>query len=162
MSLYKLNEKYQELAEKMDDPDVDPEVLKDTLDSIQDARDQKLDAIAWLIEQNTKDIEWDSQKLKDYQNDKRIKQNKNESLMRYMTTAIDQSGLKEIHTDNHVYKPRNYRASVEITDEDKLPKDYLVVKTEEKVDKKQLYKDLKNGTEVPGAELKPNRKTRIL
>lgn len=158
MNLFELNEKYRKLEQR---DDLDPETLKDTLDSINDSREVKLDNIANWIENNQADIDFLDKKIKQLREEKQALSNKNNSLMDYMTTAIDDSGLKELKTENHILKPRNYRASVSIINEDDIPSEYIEVKTEEKVNKAALYKALKNGEIINGAELKPNRKTVI-
>lgn len=158
MNLFELNEKYRELEQR---DDLDTETLKDTLDSINDSREVKLDNIANWIESNQADIDFLDKKIKQLREEKQALSNKNNSLMEYMTTAIDDSGLKELKTENHILKPRNYRASVYISDEKDIPSEYIEVKTEEKVNKSAIYKALKNGEIINGAELKPNRKTVI-
>lgn len=158
MNLFELNEKYRELEQR---DDLDPETLKDTLDSINDSREVKLDNIANWIENNQADIDFLDKKIKQLREEKQVLSNKNNSLMEYMTTAIDDSGLKELKTENHILKPRNYRASVSIIDEDDIPSEFIKVETKEKINKTAIYNVLKNGESVNGAELKPNRKTVI-
>lgn len=158
MNLFELNEKYREL-EQCDD--LDPETLKDTLDSINDSREVKLDNIANWIENNQADIDFLDKKIKQLQADKKSLVNRTKSLMEYMTTAIDDSGLKELKTENHILKPRNYRASVYISNEKDIPSEFVKFKAVETIDKKAIYELLKNGETVRGAELKPNRKTVI-
>ena len=158
MNLFELNEKYRELEQR---DDLDPETLKDTLDSINDSREVKLDNIANWIEKNQAQIDFLDKKIKQLQADKKSLANRTKSLMAYMTTAIDDSGLKELKTENHILKPRNYRASVYISDEKEIPSELVKFKAVETIDKKAIYELLKNGETVRGAELKPNRKTVI-
>lgn len=158
MNLFELNEKYRELEQR---DDLDPETLKDTLDSINDSREVKLDNIANWIENNQADIDFLDKKIKQLQADKKSLVNRTKSLMEYMTTAIDDSGLKELKTENHILKPRNYRASVYISNEKDIPSEFVKFKAVETIDKKAIYELLKNGETVRGAELKPNRKTVI-
>lgn len=158
MNLFELNEKYRELEQR---DDLDPETLKDTLDSINDSREVKLDNIANWIENNQANIDFLDKKIKQLREEKQTLSNKNKSLMEYMTTAIDDSGLKELKTENHILKPRNYRASVYISNEKDIPSEFVKFKAVETIDKKAIYELLKNGETVRGAELKPNRKTVI-
>ena len=158
MNLFELNEKYRELEQR---DDLDPETLKDTLDSINDSREVKLDNIANWIENNQADIDFLDKKIKQLQANKKSLVNRTKSLMEYMTTAIDNSGLKELKTENHILKPRNYRASVYISNEKEIPSEFIKFKAVESIDKKSIYELLKNGETVRGAELKPNRKTVI-
>ena len=158
MNLFELNEKYRELEQR---DDLDSETLKDTLDSINDSREVKLDNIANWIESNQADIDFLDKKIKQLQANKKSLVNRTKSLMEYMTTAIDNSGLKELKTENHILKPRNYRASVYISNEKEIPSEFIKFKAVESIDKKSIYELLKNGETVRGAELKPNRKTVI-
>ena len=158
MNLFELNEKYRELEQR---DDLDSETLKDTLDSISDSREVKLDNIANWIENNQADIDFLDKKIKQLREEKQALSNKNKSLMEYMTTAIDDSGFKELKTENHILKPRNYRASVYISNEKDIPSEFVKFKAVETIDKKAIYELLKNGETVRGAELKPNRKTVI-
>lgn len=158
MNLFELNEKYRELEQR---DDLDSETLKDTLDSINDSREVKLDNIANWIEKNQAQIDFLDKKIKQLQADKKSLVNRTKSLMEYMTTAIDDSGLKELKAENHILKPRNYRASVYISDEKEIPSEFIKFKAVESIDKKSIYELLKNGETVRGAELKPNRKTVI-
>lgn len=158
MNLFELNEKYRKLEQR---DDLDPETLKDTLDSINDSREVKLDNIANWIENNQANIDFLDKKIKQLQTDKKSLVNRTKSLMEYMTTAIDDSGLKELKTENHILKPRNYRASVYISNEKDIPSEFVKFKAVETIDKKAIYELLKNGETVRGAELKPNRKTVI-
>lgn len=158
MNLFELNETYRKLEQR---DDLDETTLKDTLDSINDSREVKLDNIANWIENNQADIDFLDKKIKQLQADKKSLVNRTKSLMEYMTTAIDDSGLKELKTENHILKPRNYRASVYISNEKDIPSEFVKFKAVETIDKKAIYELLKNGETVRGAELKPNRKTVI-
>lgn len=163
MNLFELNENYRKLQAKFDESGgISEDVLKDTLDSIDDERSVKLDNVASWIDNNNSREDWLAKKIKDLSDYKRHLHNQTTSLMEYMTEAIDDAGYKTLQTKNHVLKPRNYRASTVVDSLEELPKAYVVTKTEEKVDKKLLYSDLKAGKDIPGAHLKPNRKTVIL
>lgn len=158
MNLFEINSKIAELKEK----DIDPEVLKDTLDSLELTRNDKLDGLAGWYDSNSSDIDWISEKIKAFQDEKRRLTNQNKRIMDYMTQTIDDSGAKQIKTSNHILKPRNYKASTIIDDQSLLPDSYKHEETVEKIDKKLLYQDLKAGISVKGAHLESNRKTTIL
>lgn len=158
MNLIEINQKIKELSDK----DLDPEVLKDTLDSLKLTRNDKLDGIAGLIEKNERDIDFIAKKVKSYMDEKKRLTNQNKGLMDYMTEVIDESDQKEIKTNNHILRPRNYRASTVIDDESLLSDDYKEEETVEKINKKLIYADLRAGMKVPGAHLEPNRKTKII
>ena len=158
MNLFELNQAYRDLEER---DDLDLTTLADTLEAITDERDVKLDNIAYWIEKNKMQLDWVAGKLKDLRAKQTSLNNLNRSLQDYMTRALDDAGIKELQTENHILKPRNYKASVIVDRLDNLPEEFKQTKTEVTADKKELYKVLKNGQEVPGVHLKLNRGTVI-
>lgn len=74
-----------------------------------------------------------------------------------MTQVLDDAGIKQLLTKNHILRTRNYKAKVVVDNLDKLPDEFKKISTETKADKVQIFKTLSAGQEVPGAHLKPNR-----
>lgn len=158
MSLYHLTQAYREVR---DNDDLDPQVAADTLDSIKEPLKDKLDSVAWIIDQ----LQSDSKKLKDkaksFNEIAKQKQHRADWLKQYMTDSLDAADIKKMQTENHVISVRNFKASTIIDDESELPVDYVIEKTEYRPDKAKIYQDLKAGKEVLGAHLQPNRKAVI-
>lgn len=157
MNLYELNDQYKAIQEM----DLDPEVMRDTLAAIKDSREAKLDNIANWIEQLKGDIDFYGDKIKSLQKAKRHDKTQMQSLMQYMTDVLDDAGIKKLHTENHILSTRNYKQGVDIDKMDKLPNEFIKHKEVTAPDKKAIYKALKSGQDVPGAKLVPNRKTLI-
>lgn len=82
MNLFELNQTYRDLEER---EGLDPDVLADTLDSINDTREIKLDNIAYWIEKNKMQLDWVAGKLKDLRAKQTSLNNLNRSLQDYMT-----------------------------------------------------------------------------
>ncbi|OUQ01998.1 siphovirus Gp157 family protein [Lactobacillus gallinarum] len=162
MNLFEINASIEKIKEKMDNGDLDPAVLIDTLDSLEATRDDKLDGLAGWYDSNKATQDFLTEKIKTLSKEKKRLENLNTRIMSYMTDTIDASGAKQIKTTNHILKPRNYRASTYIDDEALIPKDFKKTETVEKIDKKLIYADLTAGKLVPGAHLEPNRKTTIM
>ena len=158
MNLFELGQQYQELADR---EDLDPTVLADTLDSIEDTWSDKANNIARWIESLDSDVDWLAKKKRSINDELSYRKNLRANLMTYLTSAIDDRGLKEVHTDDYILRPRNYKQRTIIDDEDKVPAEFKHVNAVVAVDKTAVYKALKNGEEVPGAHLKPNRKVMI-
>ena len=118
MNLFELNQNFDAIVAMIDDEDneIDEQTLFDTLESIELSREATLDNIATLIEKNKAYAVAYAEKVKQLQNEKKRLEKVNDSLQSYMTQAMDQADLKELKTDNHVLKPRNYKASVVVDD----------------------------------------------
>lgn len=162
MNLFELNDNYRKVEALFDDgAEVSEQVLKDTLESIGEARDVTFDHVAFLIERNTAKTDFYAKKIKELQLAKKSAENAVTRLQAYMTQGMDDAGLKELQTENYVLKPRNYKASVVVDDASAIPDQYMVTKTTVTPDKNAIFKALKAGEEVPGVHTKPNRKTVI-
>lgn len=148
MNLYELNKAIADFDLEIDEET--GEVLNaDELDQITLARDEKIENIALWV----KDLlaEADAIKAEEQALAKRRKQaeNKADWLKRYVAQALEGEKFKT---------PRvaiSYRTSeaVEILDEDLIPEEFLMIKTEYKPDKKAIKDELKVGGEVEGAVL---------
>ncbi|WHO84925.1 siphovirus Gp157 family protein [Limosilactobacillus oris] len=161
MNLFQLGQQYQELAGR---EDLDPTVLTDTLDSIDDTWTEKANNIAKWIESLDADVEWLTKKKRSISDELTYRKNLRANLMTYLTSAIDDRGLKEVHTDDYILRPRNYKQRTVIDDEGKIPDEYRnYAKYQGMYDIKRndVYKALKDGKNVPGAHLEPNRKVMI-
>ncbi|MDO5884175.1 siphovirus Gp157 family protein [Ligilactobacillus animalis] len=158
MNLFEINEQYRVVEEMTD---LDPKTLQDTLDAIADAREVKLDNIAYLIEKSKMQADFLKDKIKELQEAKKILENKQKSLKEYMTSALDEAGLKELQTSNHILKTRNYKKSVIVDHLEDLPDEYKKTETVVKANSNALYRALMNGEDIKGAHLKDNRGTVI-
>lgn len=164
MNLFEINETIKAVMAKYNDPDtqMDEEAFKDTLDSLEATRNDKLDGLAGWYDSNNSKINFIEDKIRALQEEKKRLTNQNKGIMDYMTSTIDEAGIKSVQTAHHLLRPRNYRDSVKVDPTVQLPKDYIKTEEIEKVNKKLLYQDLRAGIKIPGAELVPNRKTTIL
>lgn len=155
-NLYQLNTKIEELK---NNEELDLDVLNDTLDSLEVLRDEKLDNIASWIESNKKDIEFYKDKCRKLSAEKQRLEKQNERLMNYLTENLDIMGVKELKTDNHILRPRNYQASLDYDKNYDYGDKFMKIKREPDVTK--IKEAIKNGENIPHASLKPNRKVVI-
>lgn len=157
MNVFELNTAIKQVQEK----NLDPETLADTLESLELPRNEKLDNVATWIEENSMKLNWLKEKRKQLSEVETSIKNQNERLQEFLTKAIDDSGHKEIQTENHILKPCNYKDSVIVDETKKLPIDYIIRTEAIRPDKKKIYEDLKAGKSISGAHLKRNRRTTI-
>lgn len=157
MNVFELNNTIKQVQEK----NLDPETLADTLESLELPRNEKLDNVASWIEQNQMKLNWLKDKKRQLSDVEASIKKQTENLQEFLTKAIDDSGQKEIQTENHILKPRNYKDSVIVEATEKLPIDYIVCSEVVKPNKKLIYEDLKKGKQIKGAHLKHNRRTTI-
>ncbi|HAC0139300.1 TPA_asm: hypothetical protein GYX60_09675 [Listeria monocytogenes] len=148
-TLYSIQGKYQQLLNLAEQ--LDPELLKDTLESIDDELETKSENVAFVIKElegQSLVLETETKRLAERKNTinnnvKRLKQ----SLFDAMITAKKQ----KIKTNLFTLDIRKNPPSVIVEDESKLL-NYLIEQPK-KIDKTKLGDDLKKGIEVPGAKI---------
>ncbi|WP_314403964.1 siphovirus Gp157 family protein [uncultured Granulicatella sp.] len=156
MNLYELSQNY--LA--VQDMDLEPETLKDTLDSIEEAIEVKAENIAkWIrnLEADKKAFEEEEKRFKDK---KQAADNRIKSLKLYLEDNMRLTGKTKFKAGFFSFAIQNNPPSVEVFDEALIPKQFLIAQPV-KIDRAGIKELLKAGEEVPGAELKHSSSLRI-
>lgn len=157
MNLFQLTQSYQEvlsLAEQIDEG-----TLKDTLDSINEAIDVKVENTAYVIktlEANVAVIDIEAKRLAAM---KSAQTNNIKNLKLYIQESMEKVGLDKVQGKTIKVAIQNNPQSVRVSNEQALTT-YLVEQPS-KLDKKSLLADLKSGMEIDGAELQQTRSIRI-
>lgn len=156
MNLYELSVAFQEVQNM----DLDPEVMQDTLDSIEDAIENKAENIAKLI----RNLESDVAAYKEEEDRLKTKRQATENKVKWFKTYLEDNmkltGKTKFKSGMFNFSIQKNPASVNIIDEKAIPEEFLIQQPP-KVDKTSLKEILKRGIEVPGAELKQTEGLRI-
>lgn len=156
MNLYELSQNY--LA--VQDMDLEPETLKDTLDSIEEAIEVKAENIAkWIrnLEADKKAFEEEEKRFKEK---KQAADNRIKSLKQYLEDNMRLTGKTKFKAGFFSFAIQNNKPSVEVFDEALIPKQFLIEQPV-KIDRAGITELLKAGEEVPGAKLKHSSSLRI-
>lgn len=156
MNLYELSLSFQEVQNM----DLDSEVMKDTLDSIEDAIENKAENIAKLIRNLESDVSAYKEEEDRLKTKRQATENKVKWLKTYLEDNMKMTGKTKFKSGMFNFAIQKNPASVNITDEKIIPGEFLIPQPP-KVDKTSLKEALKNGIEVPGAELKQTEGLRI-
>ena len=156
MNLYELSLAFQEVQNM----DLDPEVMKDTLDSIEDAIENKAENIAKLIRNLESDVSAYKEEEDRLKTKRQATENKVKWLKTYLEDNMKLTGKTKFKSGMFNFAIQKNPASVNITDEKIIPEEFLIQQPP-KVDKTSLKEILKRGIEVPGAELKQTEGLRI-
>ena len=156
MNLYELSIAFQEVQNM----DLDPEVMKDTLDSIGGTFENKAENMAKLI----RNLESDRLAYKEEEDRLKTKrqavENKLEWLKTYLKDCMKLTGKTKFKSGVFKFSIQKNPVSVNITNKKIIPEDYLIPQPP-KVNNTTLKKALKDGIEVPGAKLKQTEGLRI-
>ena len=158
MNIYKLTYKYEEILDLLQSVDVSTndeyrQILEDTLESISDALDDKVEGYVKIIDQMRSDREM--LKVERDRINARIK-SLNNNVKRMQTVLYDTlkaSGKDKVKTPLYSIWIQQDPPSIEVLDELEIPNEYWVEQLPT-LDKRQLLTDLKEGKEVKGAQIK--------
>lgn len=160
MTLYQLNEQFEELWAVMDDiPADDPDALEafyTTLEGIQMERDEKIESIACFIKQLNADAAALKAEADALTERKKSKEKKSERLKEMLLSAMTDTNTKRLDLPRAKLTVRQNPPSVVIRDlEPLVTSAYLKPRkiTESDIDKTAIKAAIQSGEEVEGAEL---------
>ena len=159
-TLYELTDQMLTLLELMADPDVDEQVIKDTMEAIELELEDKAEGYA-KVDRNLKTLEdgLDAE-IKRLERKKTTIRNNRERIKRRLEEAMKATGKLNFKTPLFSFSIQKNSPSVKILDEAKVPDEFLV-KHEPTVDKKGLIAYIKEHGNVDYAELTQTESLRI-
>lgn len=158
MKLYELTENYNQVLELAEQ--LDAETLKDTLDSIDEAIEIKVENTAKVVRSLEGNVDAIDSEIKRLTAKKSTLNNNIKGIKTYMQESMEQVGKDKIKGQLFNIGIQNNPQSVKVLDEKKINMNYFIEQPLQ-LDKKLLLADLKEGKEVEGAEIQQTRSLRI-
>lgn len=158
-SLYQLTDEYMQLLEMAEDPDVEPEVLKDTMEAIGGEIEIKADGYAKVIRQLSADAEGISAEIERLTARKKAIETNTDRMKKSLQNAMTMTGKTKFKTQLFSFRIQKNAPSV-VIDSDNIPKRYLI-QQEPKVDRKSISAALKEGKKLAFAHLEQSESLRI-
>lgn len=151
MNLYNVSNQYRAIENILAENggDLTPE-LETLLNITEENRDEAVKSIFYLMSEKEDEVEALKTRIEKLSEIKKRKEITMNSCKKSLETAVMQFG--ELSVDEFKLKTRISK-SVNVYDEDKLPKEYLTEKISYVPDKKAIGEILKKGEFVNGAEL---------
>lgn len=156
-SLYDLTQDFMQVQSLIDEGG---EGLQDTLESINLSIEDKLENIGKVIRNLDGEIEMlknEETRLADKR--KALEANKNRLRM-YVEDQLAITGKDKVKAGLFTFAMQNNAPSLKVVDENKIPKDYFIP-SDPKLDKTAIKNAIKDGDDIPGAELVQGRSLRI-
>lgn len=158
--LYELTGEMLSLMEMVSDPDVDEQTLADTMESLHYEIEEKADGYAKIIQSLKAQVEGLKGDIERLQNRKRTIENNIEGMKHNLEESMKAIGKLKFKTDLFSFGIQKNPASVNIIDESKIPKEYLIPQ-EPKIDKKGIIDFVKEHGNTEYAELTQGESLRI-
>lgn len=151
--LYKIAEEHQEIMNSIENEEFTAEEMKDTLEGAVGTFEDKAKSVLAYSNGLDGDIEAIEKEVKRLNTMKSTLKNKKERMREYLKQNMQRTNISNIKCDLFSITLTRGRQVLLITDQDKIPSDYIDVEVVQKPDKKRLLADLKNGEEIPGCEI---------
>ena len=162
MNVFDINKAVAQIKEKAEAGEIEPEALADTLEALEDARNEKLDSVANWINEDESKLDWLDKKIKQLTKLKKHYKTQSDSLKDFLKLVIKNSGHESIQTDKFNFKLSNPPQSVIVPDVMKIPIDYISYPDPKpQANKRMIKADLQAGKDIPGAYLERKRKVII-
>lgn len=153
-TLYELTDEWQQLVAMMDDPDVDPQLIKDTLEGLSGEIEEKGDNYAKVIKMYEDDIATIDSEIKRLTALKQSRQKNIERMKESLKNAMAAIGKVKFKTSLFNFGIRKNPAKMIVDDATKVPAYYWVVpEPKPEINKALLKEDLKKGETIEGAHL---------
>lgn len=159
MRLYELTDNYNNLIELLDNPEIEPEVLEQSLSEVAEQIEVKAENIAKLIKNIDGDIEAIKNEEKRLVEKKRSLESKKLRIKEYLYGQIKLLDNKKVKTPLFSIAIQKNPPSVAIESEENIPECYYIVKKE--LSKKDLLGALKEGLEIEGVKIVQSEGIRI-
>lgn len=150
-NLFDLTSDYLQILDMMDDPDLDQQTLKDTMEGIEGALEDKFDNYVYVAKQEQGDIDVLGETIKQLQARKKSKEENLKKLKKVMTDVMNVTGKIKFKTAQHSYWVQKNPKSVVIDTENvrDIPEDYLTFK-EPEANKTAIQKAIEEGKDFSG------------
>lgn len=160
-TLYELTSDYQQLLEMAMDPDVEPEVLADTMEAIGGEIEVKADGYAMVMKELQMNVDGIKAEIARLTARYKAMENNITGMKERLQQAMIATGKTKFKTQLFSFGIQNTAPSVVIDDPTRLPPRYMIPQ-EPKIDKKRIKEDLKAGTDLDGvAHLEAGQSLRI-
>lgn len=160
-SLFDISQRYVNILELCENPEITPEMLEESLQSMEGELNDKLENIVAFIRSLEGDVAVIDNEVARLQARKKTINNKISSLKAYMEDCLRMLDLKRVKTSLNTISIQNNPPSVNIVNEDLIPNEFKSVEQVVKIDKKAILKAIKENKEIEGAEIKTSSSIRI-
>ena len=157
-TLYELTNQYKQLLEL--ESEIDEQTFIDTLQSIDEAIEDKAENLAKVIKEMEATITTISNEVNRLQSKKQVVANRVSNLKTYLQSEMEKVNKTKIKGELFTVNIQNNPSSLRVIKTDNIPKAFLI-EQEPTLDKKALKEAVKNGEVIEGVALVQTRSLRI-
>lgn len=157
MNLYQITQSTQQLLEMLSEGEIPEDVYKDTVDSL--GAENAIDDVVKAIRNKQAEAEAFKAEADRLTEKKQAAEKAVDSMKKLILDYMRATDQKKTGTGLFTVSRRSSK-SCELTDETKIPEQYLIPQPA-KIDKKTIFAELKEGKKIAGARLKESESIMI-
>jgi len=160
--LYEISERYKNLEELLDNPDLEnmKEEIEKSLDAVNEEFDLKAENITKFIKSKEVYVLGLKEEIERLQARKKTEENQILNLKSYLFEHMRALNKQKIKGNLFTLSLQNNPASIAINNENVIPGKYRIPQPD-KIDKKAILNDLKQNIKIDGVEMKQGQGLRI-
>jgi predicted nuclease with TOPRIM domain len=160
MKLYEIAENYRNLQELLENEDIPQELVIKSLNEVGGQLEDKAENVAKLIKTLEVEVNGFEEEEKRLSDRRKTLENRAKGLKEYLDAEMKATGKLKFKGKLFSFNIQKNAPSVNVIDENLIPNEYFI-KQDPVINKKSLLAALKNGEDVPGAEIKQTESLRI-
>ena len=162
MTLYELTDEFRSLLEMAEDPEIDEEVLQDTMEALGGEIEDKADGYAKVLKQMESDVVGLKAEEARLNERRKVLENNMKRMKTSLQEAMEVTGKRKFKTDLFSFGIQKNPASVVMDEQyiENIPEEYLI-QQDPKIDKMKIKEDLKAGKDLGFAHLEQTESLRI-
>lgn len=158
-TLFNLTDNYKQVYDLIVEQG-DEQILNDTLESINDALEDKADGYVSVVKSLESDNKAIDEEIKRLQQRKTTNKNGIDRLKESLKASMESTGKTKFKTALNSYNIQNNPPSLNVIEEKHIPSDFWLSQAP-KLDKKALLKHIKENDDVDGVEIKQTQSLRV-
>ncbi|MCM3071699.1 hypothetical protein AST01_04345 [Staphylococcus equorum] len=158
-TLFNLTDNYKQIYDLIAEQG-DEQLLNDTLESINDALEDKADGYVSVVKSLESDNKAIDEEIKRLQQRKSTNKNGIDRLKESLKESMKSTGKTKFKTALNSYNIQNNPPSLNVIEEKHIPSDFWLSQAP-KLDKKALLKHIKENDDVDGVEIKQTQSLRV-
>ena len=153
MKLYELTQQLKELATLAETDENMAEAVENTMEALEGDFNDKAISLITVVNNINSDVTAIQDEIDRLTSRKKTMTNRQDSMREYLRINMEASEISKITCPLFSITLAKGRDMVQIDDVEKIPTDYLNIKTSVTPMKREILADLKSGTEIPGTIL---------
>lgn len=162
--LYELAKDYSQLVAEVEEYDLDPDTLLDTLNGSSEmiAIEEKAENIVKMIKNFEADLPGIDAEIKRLTDRKKAIETRTKSVKTYLQGCMEIANIEKLNIGTFKVSLQNNPAALTIHSTEKIPAEFMTIVPEQHIpDKSAIKKAMKDGLEIEGLELTQGRSLRI-